>query len=200
MLEKIRSAVQNYEPEIYGNIRKSAVLLPLIKRNGELHILYEVRSQAVSQAGDSSFPGGGVEEGETFEEAAIRETMEELSLQKENIKIIGEIDYIVNQRMVIYCFVGELMDIEFEEIEPNLEVEKVYTVSVQYLLENKPSYFEVEFEPIISEQFLNEQNETYHSIELHRSKEWIPYYEIHGHRLWGYTANLTDRFIKIVQK
>ena len=200
MLEKIRSAVQNYEPEIYGNIRKSAVLLPLIKRNGELHILYEVRSQAVSQAGDSSFPGGGVEAGETFEETAIRETMEELSLQEENIKIIGEIDYIVNQRMIIYCFVGELVDVEFEKIKPNLEVEKIYTVPVQYLLNNKPSYFEVEFSPVVNEQFLNEQNELYHSMELHSSKERIPYYEIQKHRPWGYTANLTERFIKIIQK
>ena len=123
-----------------------------------------------------------------------------MSLQEENIKIIGEIDYIVNQRMIIYCFVGELVDVEFEKIKPNLEVEKIYTVPVQYLLNNKPSYFEVEFSPVVNEQFLNEQNELYHSMELHSSKERIPYYEIQKHRLWGYTANLTERFIKIIQK
>ncbi|SHE64272.1 NUDIX domain-containing protein [Atopostipes suicloacalis DSM 15692] len=199
MLSKIRSAIQSYDPKIYGDVRKSAVLLPLIKRKGEWHILYEVRSQAVSQAGDSSFPGGGVEAGETFEEAAIRETMEELSLREKNIKIIGEIDYIVNQRMVIYCFVGELVNVEFEDIEPNLEVEKIYTVPIQYLLNKGPSYFEVEFDPVISEQFLNEQKEANHSFQLRGLKERIPYYEIQNHRLWGYTANLTDRFIQIIK-
>ena len=199
MLSKIRTAIQNYEPKIYGDIRKSAVLLPLIKRNGEWHILYEVRSQAVSQAGDSSFPGGRVEAGETFEAAAIRETMEELSLREDNIKIIGEIDYIVNHRMVIYCFVGELVDVEFEDIEPNLEVEKVYTVPVQYFLNNDPSYFEVAFDPVFDEQFLEDLESDLPSFQFSQHKECIPYYEIQGHRLWGYTANLTNRFIKIIQ-
>src|SRR5690625_1817178 len=92
MLSNIKETIQNYEPKIYGNRRESAVLLPLIKRDGEWHILYEVRSQIVSQAGDSSFPGGSVEDGETFKEAAIRETMEELNLHENNIQMIGEID------------------------------------------------------------------------------------------------------------
>ncbi len=51
---------------MYGNRKESAVLIPLIKVDGEWHILYEVRSQLVSQAGDSSFPGGKVEPGETL--------------------------------------------------------------------------------------------------------------------------------------
>lgn len=200
MLMKIRNAIQNYEPKIYGNIRESAVLLPIIKRNGELHILYEVRSQSVSQAGDSSFPGGGVEAGETFEEAAIRETMEELNIHKANIKVMGEIDYIVNNRMAIYCFVGELIDIKFEDIQPNEEVEQVYTIPVKYLLENEPSYFEIGFDPVFDEQFLKDEENFFPSFNFDKYKESIPYYEIKEHRLWGYTANLTNRFINIIRQ
>lgn len=200
MLQKIRTSIQNYKPKVYGNISESSVLLPLIKRNGELHILYEVRSQSVSQAGDSSFPGGRVEMGETFEEAAIRETMEELNLHKANIKIIGEIDYIVNNRMAIYCFVGELIDIKFEDIQPNIEVEQIYTIPVKYLLENDPSYFEIGFDPVFDKQFLEDSESDFSSFEFSEHRECIPYYEIEGHRLWGYTANLTDRFIKIIGK
>lgn len=200
MLSNIKETIQNYEPKIYGNRRESAVLLPLIKRNGEWHILYEVRSQVVSQAGDSSFPGGSVEDGETFKEAAIRETMEELNLHENNIQMIGEIDYIVNNRMTIYCFVGELVDVAFEDIKPNLEVEQIYTIPVKYLLENEPSYFEVSFDPIFDEQFLKDQENKLAPFQLIEYTDRIPYYEIKNHRLWGYTANLTDRFIRIIRK
>ncbi|HLR91717.1 MAG TPA: CoA pyrophosphatase [Atopostipes sp.] len=123
-LDKIKRSIKDYEPKIYGNTRNSSVLLPLIRRNGELHVLYEVRSKLVSQAGDSSFPGGRVEKGETYQQAAVRETMEELNLARDQIQVMGEIDYIVGSHMTIYCFVGELVNVKFEEIEPNEEVEK----------------------------------------------------------------------------
>ncbi len=43
-----------------------------------------------------SFPGGQVEENESFKEAAIRETIEELNILEENIEVIGELDYVVS--------------------------------------------------------------------------------------------------------
>ena len=61
MLDQIKESIKNYDATIYGERKKSAVLLPLIEVDGEVHVLYEVRSQHVSQAGDSSFPGGRVE-------------------------------------------------------------------------------------------------------------------------------------------
>ena len=39
------------------------------------------------QPGEVSFPGGRVEDGETFQEAAIRETCEELNLSPDQIDI-----------------------------------------------------------------------------------------------------------------
>ena len=133
MRPEFKSRVKNYQPQMYGKRKESAVLLPLIKVDGEYHVLYEVRSELVSQAGDSSFPGGKVEEGETFEHAAIRETMEELNIARENIVVHGEIDYIVSQHLIIRCFVGELVGLEVDDIKPNEEVEKVYTVPLDYL-------------------------------------------------------------------
>lgn len=200
MLEQIKKRIKNYDAAIYGVRKKSAVLLPLIKVDGEVHVLYEVRSQAVSQAGDSSFPGGRVEKGESFEEAAVRETMEELNLDRENIKVIGEIDYIVNQHVMIHCFVGELIDVEVSDIKPNLEVEQIYTIPLDYLLRNKPAYFKVGFDPIFEEQFLEELEREQKRYNLTNMKEKIPYYQIKTHSLWGFTANLTERFIQIIKK
>lgn len=199
MLDQIKESIKNYDATIYGERKKSAVLLPLIEVDGEVHVLYEVRSQHVSQAGDSSFPGGRVEEGESFEEAAVRETMEELNLDRDNIKVIGEIDYIVNQHVRIHCFVGELTGVEVSDIKPNLEVEQIYTIPLDYLLRNKPAYFKVGFDPIFEEQFLQELEREQKQYNLTNMKEKIPYYQIKTHSLWGFTANLTERFIQIIK-
>lgn len=194
--EKIKQIIKGYEPQIFGGRTDTAVLLPLIKVADEWHVLYEVRSQVVSQAGDSSFPGGKVEPGESFEEAAVRETMEELNLERENIKVYGEMDFIISQYITIHCFVGEIVGVKVEDIQPNIEVEQIYTIPLSYLLNNAPSYFGVSFDPILDEQFIETQE---NKFELRNQKEYIPYYRIDNHMLWGYTANLTERFIEIIK-
>ena len=44
------------------------------------------------------FPGGKVEENETLEEAAIRETKEEIGCEIEIIKYLGYIDFTINNK------------------------------------------------------------------------------------------------------
>jgi len=70
---------------------------------------------------------------------------------------------------------------------------------LQYLLETPPTYFEVGFDPIFDEQFIEDQEKEGHIFEVIYRKERIPFYEIETHRLWGYTANLTERFIEIIR-
>lgn len=195
-----KEIIKNYEPQVYGGRKESAVLLPLIKVNDEWHILYEVRSQLVSQAGDSSFPGGKVEEGETFEEAAIRETMEELNIKRENIVVHGEIDYIFSQQLIIRCFVGELIDIDVEDIAPNEEVEEIYTVPVKYFIHHPPKYYTIRFNPVLDEKFILSQGKEEFEYEFRNHTDKVPVYEIEKHSLWGYTANLTERFIEIIEE
>lgn len=199
MNKKMKDIIKNYEPQVYGGRKESAVLLPLIKVDNEWHILFEVRSQLVSQAGDSSFPGGKVEAGETYEEAAVRETMEELNIERKNILVHGEIDYIFSQHLIIRCFVGELVGIETADISPNEEVEEIYTVPVKYFMNNPPQYFTVHFNPVLDEEFLLSQGKEEFEYEFRDHTDKIPVYEIEKHSLWGYTANLTERFIEIIK-
>lgn len=200
MIEKIQEVMKNYEPKLYAKRIEAAVFIPLIKVAEEWHILYEVRSELVSQAGDSSFPGGRIEEGETFEEAAIRETMEELNLTRENIEVFGEMDILINQNVYIHSFVGQLVDVAFQDIQPNEEVAELYTIPLSYLLKNKPSYFSINFDPIIEEQFLEKADNNLERYKLKTLKEKVPYYEFNSHLLWGITANLTDRLIEIIKE
>lgn len=199
MINNVKKIMEDYIPKIYGKHRRSAVLLPLIQVDGEYHVLYEVRSRHVSQPGDSSFPGGKVEADETYKEAAVRETMEELNLKRENIQVFGEMDYIVSERMIIRCFVGEIIGISVDEIAPNLEVETVYTLPLDYLIENKPSHFSVNLTPTFEDDIISIQEDKGYEFELMEHKQKIPYYDIEDHSLWGFTANLTERFIEIVR-
>lgn len=125
----IKDKLAHYEPKPLGEKRRYAVLLPLIYdvKTDKYQILYQVRSEHISQPGEVSFPGGRVEDGETFQEAAIRETCEELNLIPDQIDIWGEIDYLIHQGRTIHCFVGKINIENWEHIHPNEEVDRLFT-------------------------------------------------------------------------
>lgn len=197
MIDAIESVLSKHLSEPLGSKRKFSVMLPLIKQGDEWHILYEVRSKRISQPGETSFPGGAVEAGETFKEAAIRETMEELNISRDCIKVLGEINYIVNEHAIIHCFVSKL-DLTVEEINFNQEVASLFTIPLNYFLTNRPTYYTSKFILEHPEDF------PYHLIPNGKDYRFkvgghlIPFYELNGHSLWGYTASLTDHFIDII--
>ena len=117
LLQTIEERIKKAPITSLGVIREYAVLIPLIYVDGELRILYELRAMDMKvQPGEISFPGGGVELGESYKEAAIRETIEELRISKENIEVFGEIDYVVNGTREIHCFVVIISGIELKDI------------------------------------------------------------------------------------
>ena len=59
--------------------RQYAVLVPLINISGVTYLIFEKRSNKLKrQPGEICFPGGKLEENETMQECAVRETEEEL--------------------------------------------------------------------------------------------------------------------------
>ncbi len=73
-----------------GPIRPAAVLVLLFEEDGQTRLLFTVRSRALrAHSGEVSFPGGRLDEGETYEEAARREAFEEVGLDPSALEIIG---------------------------------------------------------------------------------------------------------------
>jgi 8-oxo-dGTP pyrophosphatase MutT (NUDIX family) len=74
-----------------GTVVPAAVLVPLVVRP-EPTVLLTLRSARLkSHSGQVSFPGGRMEEGETPEEAALREAEEEVGLHRSLPELVGRL-------------------------------------------------------------------------------------------------------------
>lgn len=200
MLSIIKEQLQEYIPSIIGVKQSYAVLLPLIEVNGKLHILYEVRASHISQPGDVAFPGGKIEPGETSAEAALRETKEELGIPANNIQLLGEMDQIISGSHLIQCFVGKISLTEEQDYTLNEEVARIFTQPLHYFQTHPPQYHELVMAPTLEDDF------PYHLIQggkdysFRKHTRRIPFYQLDEHQtvLWGFTAELTQRFIELV--
>jgi len=195
----IKRMIQDHIPGPQGHQKIFSVLLPLIEIDGADHILYEVRGKRISQPNETSFPGGKVENNEKPVEACVRETFEELGILSENIEIYGEMDFIVNTEQLIHCFVGRLHNVDVNDFESNIEVERIFTVPLTYFLENQPTFYTISTTHSFGDDFPLHQINNGKNYKFVESKQRTPFYDIPGEILWGFTAQFTYEFSKILR-
>ncbi len=95
-IQHIRSIISQHQPKSITNsqYKKAAVLVPLVEQETGLHLLFTKRTDSVEHhKGQISFPGGAVDDGDaSLIETALRESFEEIGLEKSAVEIFGMLD------------------------------------------------------------------------------------------------------------
>ncbi|MBM3732736.1 MAG: CoA pyrophosphatase [Acidimicrobiia bacterium] len=122
---------------VKADLRPAAVLVPIVARAPEPTVLFTLRTaHLVHHAGQISFPGGHMEPGDTrAEDAALRETEEEVGLARRHIRVIGRLDrYVTRTGFDVTPVVGVVTP-PFAVAPDAEEVADVFEVPLYFLLD-----------------------------------------------------------------
>ncbi|NLB88169.1 MAG: CoA pyrophosphatase [Syntrophomonadaceae bacterium] len=201
MLNKI-SSLKNRTPKILGQEQafESAVILPLVYINDRINVLFQKRSSdLMHQPGEISFPGGKIEPFDSSPmEGAIRETCEELGLKPSNIEVVAPLDIVVSPfNVIVYPFVAFIDDVK--NVIPNKdEVEEVFYVPLDYLLDNPPAKHKMWLNVDAQQDFPFELIPNGKDYPFR--KAYIPqlFWIWHEHVIWGLTARILNHFLSLL--
>jgi len=94
-IERLRKVLSRETPvpreKLAGNSKGAAVLVPILEREGELHLVYIRRADHVSShRGQVAFPGGRVDPTDaTLLHTALREAQEEVAIDPATVDVLG---------------------------------------------------------------------------------------------------------------
>ncbi|KAJ3384808.1 hypothetical protein HDU92_003407 [Lobulomyces angularis] len=134
------SPSKNFKFKLQKDFKKAAILVPLCNVNNKPSILFTIRSSNLrDHSGEVSFPGGKVDINESVEEAALRETEEEILIPKRNVQVLGRLSSLpsLNKKLEVFPVIGFLDYIVNTEHFNKDEVSTVFTMALEDLLDKK---------------------------------------------------------------
>ena len=199
-LDKLKHQLQDNQSLFIGEDTafRSAVLIPLVEVDGEWHILFQVRALTMrKQPGDISFPGGRIDATDpTPMAAALRETHEELGVDPKTVTVISALSpYIASPSFVVYPFVATIDYNEIIHAYNKEEVEEVFTVPINWLLNYEPDMHLVSVQPTPASDFPFEKimNGAEYQWRIRSIEEW--FYDYEEYTIWGLTARILKHVI-----
>jgi 8-oxo-dGTP pyrophosphatase MutT (NUDIX family) len=158
----------------------AAVLIPLLFKAGEWHVVVTQRTQTVEHhKGQISFPGGVCEPGDAgLLATALRETFEEIGVPPEVVEVLGALDdFRTITHFVVTPFVGVIPH-PFHYRTNAQEVESVVEVPLALLLD--PTRLRVE------------------QLEYQGHSHDVLFWDYGPYTIWGATARMLKGFLDVV--
>ena len=163
-----------------ARVRHAAGLLLVFPAGAErAHVVLTVRADRVRHGGQISLPGGVVEPGETYEQAALREAHEEVALPLDGVRVIGPLT-----PLDIHVSGFRLHPIvAITELQPRLtpadaEVARILEVGVDELLD-----------PAALGSTARERDGIHYQV---------PGFHVGGREIWGATAMVLAEFLALL--
>lgn len=144
-------------------------------------LLLTLRHAALRQhGGQVSFPGGRVEAGETTEEAALRETHEEVGVEPGAVEVLGALSplYVYVSRFCIYPHVA-LCPRDPRPHPTDAEVAALIPTSLPLLA---------------APETRRDTRRTLRGVDMA-----IPYFDVAGHQVWGATAMMLAELVAVLR-
>lgn len=202
-LNTIEKVFHKRTPKAVGVNSYYSVLVPLVEKEDGLYLLYEKRAEHMKrQPGEICFPGGKVEPDESFEECAVRETVEELGIPESAIRVIQQMDVLVtHNNFIMFPFLGIIEEEALGCMDCNPdEVHEVFLVPVKHLLEHDPYLYKMQVIPQIPEDFPYDKIKSPKGYKWRKGVSEVPIYEYENRVIWGLTGRITMNLMKVLKE
>ena len=185
VLAGLKAELDGLEPERlnFPDFRRAAILVPLLRSNKGLELLYTVRSAALSNhAGQIAFPGGRLDDGETVIQAALRETYEEIGIRVAPEAILGTLHEHPSPAKYTVTPIVALLDWPQPLTLSEAEVTETFSVPLEALLNLTP----------------RTEQRSHHGFA--RTLHFYDYWDGTRERIiWGLTGNVTKWLLDVLR-
>ena len=181
MIEEIKYKLNSSNSEKPSGRPQASVLIAILNYGEYIEspeLIYTQRSSHLStHSGEVSFPGGKAEDGDaSLFDTALRESNEEMSLNAEDVTMLGKLDYLISRHKIeVNPFIATVD--KAQDLEVNEEIQEIFTVPLSFLLDTK-----------------NIERE---SIERQGSVWEVPTWKLKNQKIWGLTAMITVNFLNV---
>lgn len=163
------------------SLTKSAVLIPIVSTPTGLELLFTKRTQHVEHhKGQISFPGGSADESDSSPvETALRESFEEIGIDRSSISIIGMLDDIQTPTgFIVTPVVGFIEHFPLLHINTD-EVAEIISIPLENFFDDSIRHSKI--------------------MERNGMKAEVFFYEVWKEPVWGATAFFVKQLVDVLK-